>query len=160
MERTIWAMVWTAFGWARVRAFVAMWARVAGASNIALRVSMRSWALSSDSRIILVVVGGLGEGDEEGGLTGGGQLGHGAGAGAAEDEVGLGEAGGHVVEIGADLPAGFVCAGFEVGLAGGLFGAGAGLVEDGEAGHVAQEREEDLRHRLVEDAGALAAAED
>src|SRR5256885_7947755 len=41
-----------------------------------------------------------GEGHEDGGLAGGGELGGGGGPAAAEHEVGLGEAGLHVVEEG------------------------------------------------------------
>ncbi len=52
----------------------------------------------------LVIVGGLGERDQHGGLAGGGEFGDGGGAAAREDEVGGGEAAGHVVEEGGELP--------------------------------------------------------
>jgi hypothetical protein len=51
---------------------------------------------------LLMVVGGKGEGDEEGGFASGGKLGDGGGAGAGDDEIGLGKGGGHVVDEGFD----------------------------------------------------------
>ena len=50
----------------------------------------------------LVVVGRAGEGDEDGRPPGGDDLGAGRRAGPADDEVGLGEPAGHVVEEGRD----------------------------------------------------------
>lgn len=79
----------------------------------------------------LMVVGGLGEGDEEGGAARGAEFGDGAGTGAAEDEVGFGDGLDGIGE-GGDGDAMRVDSGGDVGLLGGGGVAFAGLMEDGE----------------------------
>ena len=57
----------------------------------------------------LMVVSGGGKGHEQGGLAGGSQFRYGRCATARHDQVGGGEACGHVVEVGTNLPAIGIC---------------------------------------------------
>ena len=108
----------------------------------------------------LVFIGGGGERDEQCGLAGSGQLGHGGGSAAGHDQIGAGKAGGHVVAKGPHLPAIWVGPAFRIGFEGLRRVTLAALVEHGEPGKVVEERGNDARQMLVEDAGALRSAED
>jgi hypothetical protein len=50
-----------------------------------------------------MIVGGDGQGHEDGGTAHGGQLGNGAGARTADKQMGIGQTAGHILEIGRQL---------------------------------------------------------
>jgi hypothetical protein len=107
----------------------------------------------------LVVVGGQGERHQQRRLAGGAELGDGAGAGAGEDQIGLGEACRHVIEKRADLPPGGVSTGGGEGGVGFCEGARSGLVQDLQVRDGVEQVWEDLREHVVEHACSLASAE-
>ena len=164
-----------ASGWAWVRAAEAMAARVSRGVEQAVSASSslpgmaRSRLVQHDGGAgldhllgvaLLMIVGGGGEGNQQGRLAGGGELGHGGCAAAGHDQVRLREAGGHVVEKWLDLPARGIGAAGGVGGLGGLGMARAALMKDGEAGDGVEQRGDDFGQGLVEEARALRAAED
>ena len=103
----------------------------------------------------LVAVRGCAEGDEDGGASGGGDLGGGNGAGAANDQIGLGESLGHVPDEGENLRVDFAA---RIGHANRIIVALAGLVNDRDAMLLRGEQVRRVHQRAVDDEGALAAS--